>query len=459
MSLRYAACSSFLVNKLTSSSRLNSSSLPTADKSYVWLALCDIVAVAVFVWEAFNQWFDSSSEASSAAGAAASPGVRSRSAARLWLALTFRQTCFLIISALILVHVRRRKSVSFGCAHWFLWVPLLFLATVSTIAAGLFADTIPGSFLVGYVAYSATTAILNTVIFGSLVGSLIIVKRSLANFNQAKTEFESPGETTAAVKRRLTVITAEDIDAIREGSLWIASTASSRRRDEPRSSYAPHSTTSSHARTTPHNIAAAPDQATPSRIPFPFWPQATHSTTSSRNPSPRRGDTHANDFGYAPLRSRTQSLRAAAAAAAAALTLSSQGSWISSSLGTHPTLSAWSYPTQRSSPPNQAQATVEGARALIGEQYVPSTVQAERGTATASPTSAVRSQEIEISTLRILAWLAGVWAPLVCSLCCDDICYLTEPVDPRYYLYPTSPVSAAPTRKAMNPHPRFLSLA
>jgi hypothetical protein len=419
LTLIYAARhrrSSFLVKKLTSSSRLSSSSLPTADKSYVWLAICDIVAVAVFVWEAFGQWFDSSSEWSSAA---ASSGIRSRSAARLWLALTFRQTCFFIISALILVHVRRRKSVSFGCAHWFLWVPLLFLATVSTVAAGLFADTIPRSFLVGYVAYSTTTAILNTVIFGSLVGSLIIVKRSLANFNQVK-ESKSPGETTAAEKRRRTVVTAEDIDAIREGSLWIASTASSRRRDEPTgSSYALHSTTSSHTRTTPHNhnTTAPPDQTTPPRIPFPFWPpQATHSSSSSRNPSPRRSDTHANDFGYAPLRSRTQSLRAAAAAAAAALTLSSQGSWISSSLGTHPTLSAWSYPTQRSSPPNQAQTTVEGARALTGEQYAPSSLQAERGTATASPTSAVRSQEIEISTLRILAWLAGVWAPLVCSL-------------------------------------------
>jgi hypothetical protein len=398
------------LSKLTSSNRrLSVSSLPTADKSYVWLAICDVFAVVVFAWEAFSQWFDSSSESSSAAS---SSGIRSRSAARLWLALTFRQTCFLIISALILVHVRRRKSVSFGWAHWYLWAPLIFLAGVSTVAAGLFAHTIPGSFLVGYIAYSATTAILNTVIFGSLVGSLIIVKRSLAHFDRAKKESEPPGETTAAEKRRLTVVTTEDIDAIREGSLWITSTASSRRRDEPSPSYAPHSTTSSHTRTTTHNVAVPPDPTAPPRIPFPFWPpQATHSTTSSRNPSPRRGDTHANDFGYAPFRTRTQSLRAAAAAAAAALTLSSQGSWISSSLGTHPTLSAWSYPTQRSSLPNRAQTAREDA---IAEPYAPSSVQAERGTA--SPTSAARSQEIEISTLRILAWLAGVWAPLVCSL-------------------------------------------
>jgi hypothetical protein len=366
--------------------------------------------VAVFLWEAFSQWSESSSSASTASNSSAG------SAARLWLALTFRQTCLLIISALILAHVRRRKSVSLGYAHWFLWVPLLSFAGVSTVAAGLFAGAVPGRrFLVGYIVYSSTTAILNTIIFGSLVGSLVIVKRSLANFDQAKKESnDPPGETTTAEKPRIAFAT-EDIDAIREGSLWITSTTSSRRRGEPSSSYTPHSTASNRTRMT-QNIP--PEQNNPPRFPFPFLPpQGAHSSTSSRNPSPRRGDAHANDFGYAPFRSRTQSLRAAAAAAAA-LTLSSQGSWISSSLGTHPTLSAWSYPTQRSNPPNRAQSAADDtAIAVAGERYAPSPVQAERGTA-ASPASTARSrsQEIEISTLRILAWLAGVWTPLVCFL-------------------------------------------
>ncbi|KAI0287631.1 hypothetical protein BC826DRAFT_1178326, partial [Russula brevipes] len=76
-------------------SRTSSHSLPAADKGYVWLALCDISAVAVFAWEALSQWFHPrpSSETS-----------RADSAARLWLALTFHQTCFLVISALILIH-------------------------------------------------------------------------------------------------------------------------------------------------------------------------------------------------------------------------------------------------------------------------------------------------------------------------------------------------------------------
>jgi hypothetical protein len=198
--------------------------------------------------------------------------------------------------------------------------------------------------------------------------------------------------------------------------LWIASAGSSHRRDEPNYPYS-HSTTSSCARAT-RNIAVSPDQATPPRSTV--WPpQGTHPSTSSRNPSLRRDDIHPNDFGYAPFRNRTQSLRAAAAAAAA-LTVSSQGSWISSSLGTRPTLSARSYPTQRSGPPSRARSVVEDAIALASDHRAPSAPQAERGT-TSPASAAARSQEIEVSTLRILAWLAGVWAPLVCLYCSDYI--------------------------------------
>lgn len=357
--------------------------------------------MTVFVWEAFSQWLDSSSESSRK-----SFRVTSRSAARLWLALTFRQTCFLIISALILIHVRRRKSVSFGYAHSYLWVPVLFIASVSTVAASLIADRIPRTFLIGYIVYSSTTAIINTVIFGSLVGGLIIIKRSLADFEleQARKESKPVGETPAEKPPQL----ALDLEAIREGSLWITSAGSSRRRDEPNYPYS-YSTTSSRTRAT-QNIVVSPDQVTPPRSTV--WPpQGMHPSTSSRNPSPRRDDIQANDFGYAPFRNRTQSLRAAAAAAAA-LTVSSQGSWISSSLGTRPTLSAWSYP-QRSIPPSRAQSVVEDAIALASDHRAPSVPQAERGT-TSPASAAARSQEIEVSTLRILAWLAGVWAPLVC---------------------------------------------
>lgn len=303
--------------------------------------------------------------------------------------------------------MRRRKSVSFGYAHLYLWVPVLFIAIVSTVAAGLIADRIPGSFLIGYIVYSSITAILNTVMFGSLVGGLIIIKRSLAKFEleQARKDSEPVGETPAEKPPQVTL----DVEAIREGSLWIASTGGSHRREEPSYPYS-HSTASSRTRAT-QNIAASSDQATPPRSTV-WTPQGTHPSTSSRNPSSRRDDIHTNDFGYAPFRTRTQSLRAAAAAAAA-LTVSSQGSWISSSLGTRPTLSAWSHSAQRSNTRSRAQSVVEDAIVLASDHRAPYAPQAGRGT-TSPASGATRSQEIEVSTLRILAWLVGVWAPLVC---------------------------------------------
>ncbi|KAH9959856.1 hypothetical protein BC827DRAFT_443529 [Russula dissimulans] len=377
-------------------------SLPPADKGYVWLALCDISAVAVFVWEAFSQWFDPSSSVSTASSV--------HSAARFWLALTLRQTCFFIISVLILIHVRLRRSVSFGFAHWFLWVPLVFLASVSTIAAGLFAHITPRSFLIGYIAYSCTIAILNTIMFGSLVSSLITIKRSLADFNQMR-ETRAPG---IAAKIPHVTLSTEEIDVIREGSSWITSSVSSRR--EPSS----------------HSLSREP--LTPPRLQVPSLPlRGTHSSAPPQTPLPSHGDT---DFG--PFRHRTQSLRAAA------LTLSSrsQNSWIASSLGTHPTFSAWSYsthPTPRSSPPDRAQSVVEsaiastptrgpsprdappvtvpvgGVRALASKRYAPSAPLTGKGGPSVAA-AAARSPQIDISILRIITWLAGVWIPLVLSL-------------------------------------------
>lgn len=406
----------------------------------MWLALCDVVAVSVFAWEAFAQWVDASTGAGASVAA-----FGADSAARLWLALTLRQTCFLVVSALILIHVRLRRSVSFGRAHWLLWVPFVLLASVSTIAAVLFAHhattTSRRRFLIGYVAYSSTIAILNTVMFGSLVGSLITIRRSLANSNQVAVSKESKSP------RQIVEISLanQDIDAVREGGSWITSPASSRRhRDKSTSPYS-HSTTGTRAT---QGMAASTEREQVAAAPFPVWPsQGTRSSGSPRTPQSNRGDTyHYEKTDFGPVhRYRTQSLRAAAVTAAA-LTLSSQGSWISSSLGTRPTLSAWSYPsTPHSSPRDRVRSTsaviastltrdmslgttrlgvTSDGRARVlasGGQYAPSAMQAERGSAVAA--AAALSPQIEISTLRIAAWLAGVWVPLVCPLshCYNDI--------------------------------------
>ncbi|KAI9457000.1 hypothetical protein BJY52DRAFT_1187617 [Lactarius psammicola] len=382
----------------------SSRALPPADKSYIWLALCDLSALGVFVWEAFAQWSSSSSTAHRDRGTI--PGIGTTS--RLWLALTLRQTCFLIVSALILIHVRLRKSVSFGIAHWLLWAPLVFLATVSTIIAGIFAATTtsPGRiFRVGYITYSSAIAVLNTVMFGCFVGTLVVIKRSLESFHKAQSSNESAEKPQAD-------FATEDINVIREGSSWITSTTSSRQDATSIS----HSTT--RTRHTSLSAAASPERT----LRFPLWPPpGTHAYSSlPQTPSPYRD--------FEPFRRRAQSLRAAA------LSLSSRNSWITSSFGTHPTLSAWSFPTTSISghDPTSIEGVAGSAIASTPTQYRspasvrPPTVavpgvraldnQAEEKDQSSAPSSAPSSPVIEISVLRILAWLAGVWVPLLFAL-------------------------------------------
>src|ERR1700730_645962 len=87
------------------------------------------------------------------------------------------------------------------------------------------------------------------------------------------------------------------------------------------------------------SMAASPEREQAATAPFPFLPsQGMCLSASPRTPPLSRGDTYyeKTDFGLVHCHcTRTQSLRAVVETAAA-LTLGSLGSWISSSLGTHP---------------------------------------------------------------------------------------------------------------------------
>ncbi|KAH8984255.1 hypothetical protein EDB92DRAFT_1950964 [Lactarius akahatsu] len=372
----------------------SSRALPPADKSYIWLALCDISALSVFVWEVFAQWSSSSSSANRDSGAISGIGTTSR----LWLALTLRQTCFLIVSALILIHVRLRKSVSFGVAHWLLWQ-----------ASSPLRQRLPGHiFRVGYIAYSSAVAVLNTVMFGCFVGTLIFIKRSLESFHKAQSSNDSAQAALAT----------EEVDAIRDGSTWITSTTSSRP-DATTTTSISHSTT--RTRLTSQSAATSPEP-----LRFPFWAPPVPYAYSSlpQTPFPRRDDAPCRDF--EPFRRRAQSLRAAA------LSLSSRNSWITSSFGTHPTLSAWSFPTLSSHQPSRVDevesfaiaSTPSQDRSPVSVRPPPAAVpgvralddQTEKTQPSSPPSSAPPPPVIDISVMRILAWLAGVWVPLLFAL-------------------------------------------
>jgi hypothetical protein len=209
--------------------------------------------------------------------------------------------------------------------------------------------------------------------FGCLVGTLVIIKRSIENFHKAQQQ-PSSNEST------------DMIDAIREGSAWITSTTSSGQRQDAAAA------ASTRTRNTSGQSGTSPSR-------FPFWPPPGAHPYSSLPQTPSHDSPHRD---FEPFRRRAQSLRAAA------LTLSSGNSWITSSLGTHPTLSAWSFPTTTTSSRPAITSTTPAQERSPAPPVLLS--QAEKGQQPPAP------PVIEISVLRILAWFAGVWVPLVCYM-------------------------------------------
>ncbi|KAG5220295.1 hypothetical protein IMY05_C4627000300 [Salix suchowensis] len=124
----------------------NFRSLSAADKSHIWLASFDILAIGIFVWQAVNEHI----------GGPTSMGVAEDplSAVRLWFALTVRQTCLLVVAGLTLLHVRMGRSVSFGAKHWILWSPTVLLILTSTALVGVLAGAGMDTLFLGLLAYS-----------------------------------------------------------------------------------------------------------------------------------------------------------------------------------------------------------------------------------------------------------------------------------------------------------------
>lgn len=107
---------------------LNFKTLAPADKSHLWIAACDVLALVVFIWQVIAESLGGPTDYAA--------GLHSLAAARLWFASTIRITCVLVIIAMTLLHVRLARPVDFGKSHWLIWVPGLSLIITSTAVAG-----------------------------------------------------------------------------------------------------------------------------------------------------------------------------------------------------------------------------------------------------------------------------------------------------------------------------------
>ncbi|KAG6331516.1 hypothetical protein ID866_7573 [Astraeus odoratus] len=383
----------------------NFRSLSAADKSHLWLASLDILALCVFVWQATMEYFDGPLSTVEARDAASS--------ARLWLAMTIRQSCLLVVSVLTLLHIRMGHTVSFGGKQWMIWAPTLLLGLTSTALAGVLSGAGVPSLFVGLVAYSTTTAILSTAAFGGLVYTLMAIRRNLAVLNE-------PTDTWPPVKevedKPRHSFATEDIDALREGSSWLTSDAGSHHEVVSNWSFSTHHQ-HQNARFNPmasqqtlapkssywFGAPSSPDPSIPPvpPLPSPYRPSSSPTYVISEDPDPFRRDV--------PSRPR----------------LGSQSSWLTSSAGTHPTMSAWSFPPTHHGgsvvdvhaeliPPPAASrpatpAALATAQVLGGYGY---TGDSEKGIASL----AVNEPGIDISYARYVSWLLSIWVPLGLSL-------------------------------------------
>ena len=370
------------------------------------MASLDILALGVFIWQVFSEYYGGPAAYGEARDAASS--------ARLWFALTIRQTCLLVVSGLTLIHIRMGRSVSFGSIHWMLWAPTLLIGLTSTTFSGVLAGAGVPSLFVGLLAYSTTIALLSSAAFGSLICTLMIIRRNLAALNEPTDSW--PPVKEVENKPRPSFAT-EDIDALREGSSWLTSDAGSTHRDSVSNwSFTTHQT---HHRSGSLRMNTAmvsqpslapkssywfnpPTPATTDALipPVPSLPspyrQSSSPTTLDTDPDPFRRDV--------PSRPR----------------LGSQSSWLTSPNGSQVTLSAWSYPSTHHcggvsavdlnvgllANASRPQTPLSSARVLGGYGHQSDS---EKGVASL----AYDSSDIDISFYRYGCWIMTIWLPLV----------------------------------------------
>ncbi|EIW76327.1 hypothetical protein CONPUDRAFT_168889 [Coniophora puteana RWD-64-598 SS2] len=428
----------------------NFRSLSAADKSHLWLASLDLIALSVFIWQAATEYFGGPSNF----GEAQSPAA----AARLWFAMTIRQTCLLVLAGIMLVHVRMGRSVAYGKGQWSIWAPTLFLGVVSTATAGVLAATGAHSFFIGLVAYSGVVAALTTVAFAGLAATLFVIKRNLTALNEPTDDAWPHVKGTQKRFATPSIAAPSDVDALKEGSSWITSDGgddSSRHDSVSAWSFstqgaAHHRRASSTCLVSSTNALASTNSLAPKSQ---FWFSAPTPTGTRRDtlappvpplPASLRastvmscatvGDEHPDPFRregpneHRELRSR--------------LTLGSENSWLSTE-NNQSTVSAWSLPesragsavdlhsqaglvSSRSAPPTRpssptppsptpstpgsdiAPQALATAQVLGGYGF---SVDSEKGLSSL----AVPNTEVDISPWRFAAWIASVWVPVILS--------------------------------------------
>ncbi|KAJ4496843.1 hypothetical protein C8R41DRAFT_909392 [Lentinula lateritia] len=394
----------------------NFRSLSAADKSHVWLASLDILALSIFVWEAISE--------STGGPTGYETGQEALSSVRLWFILTVRQTCLLVVAGLTLLHIRLGRSVSFGKKHWMLWGPSSILILTSTAVAGILSAAGLNSLFVGLVAYSSTLAIMGSAAFIGLAVTLLMIRRNLASMNEDPDSWSPMRQ----VEEPRPSFATEEIDAIRDGASWITSNASSRRDSVSAWSFSTHRTvtTSRHSgrpQTASHPSVPAKSSywfgtSTPQVNAIPPVPPlpSPHGPLSPTSESLSEPDPFRRIPSPLPHHPRERFL-------------GSQNSWLSSSNGSHTTLSAWSYPATQAesvhnaSSPNLHTTLLPSSGAISSRPVTPALSNAQvlggygyKDSEKEGGSTPLPGTNLDVSIYRSIGWLILIWVPLGLSL-------------------------------------------
>ena len=356
-------------------------------------------------------------------------------AIRLWIVVTIRQTCLLMVSLITLLHVRMAHPVSFGATQWILWAPTLLLTFTSTAVAGVLSGIGMDTLFYGLTAYSSSIAAFTAIVFAFLIRTLFAIKKNLTALSEPMDPWPSVRQMEDGPRPSFAT---EDIDAIKDGASWLTSEPGSRRQSISTWSFSTHHTATTNGRpqTANHSSLSAKSsfwfapttsadiQVPPvPPLPSPYGPPPTLTPDGLPDPDPfRREVPHSNKH----LKAR----------------MGSQSSWLTSSDGSHTTLTAWSFPTTKDGPNianpstsiadfhtaqesvHELQATLHGesrpvtpaglssAQVLGGYGYAPGNTEAEKGM---SSLSSNEDALVGISWLPAFTWSAFIWLPLVSS--------------------------------------------
>ena len=398
----------------------NFKSLSQPDKAHVWLAVCDILALAIFIWEVFEEYVGNPSDIDISNNVASS--------VRLWMALTLRQTCLLVVAGITLLHVRLGKPVSFGSKHWVIWAPTLVVIVSSTAIAGIMAGVGFDSLFYGILGFSSAVAVLSTVAFGCLIGTLITIRRNLNATNGQR----DPWPPVVEEKQPRPSFATEDIDALKDGSSWLTSYAGSRRNSISAFSFSTTHTGLTHGSTRGQNPVTGSYPSIPAKSSFWFGAMTAGGRQSPIPPVPPIPSPYRPSSPASSLHDDPDPFRATPAVPR----MGSQSSWLSEPSTAPSTMTAWSFPTTLAATPLPTSSStldvradllqshersrpvtpaMSNAQVLGGYGYSPTPVSLGMVEKGLSAFTAAPAKNIDVSIYRLLGWLVLVWTPLVGS--------------------------------------------